>query len=72
MGRLAKVLAAGQFVVVHLSSRYRALVAYRATVLVQEGLGPAEALVRISTARNLPVPDTEAQRTWLAAFAAVF
>jgi len=69
VGHLAKVLAAGQFVVVHCRAGIGRSSLTAAAVLVREEISPADAWERISAVRGLPVPDTEAQRAWLAGFA---
>jgi protein-tyrosine phosphatase len=69
VGQLGERLAAGQFIVVHCRAGIGRSSLIAAAVLVREGLSPAEAWERISAARGLSVPDTEAQRAWLAAFA---
>jgi protein-tyrosine phosphatase len=66
--RLAERLAGGDFIVVHCRAGIGRSSLIAAAVLVREGLSPAEAWDRISVARGLQVPDTEAQRVWLAAF----
>ena len=38
------------------------------SVLVLEGMSAIDALTAIATARRTPVPDTDAQRLWLADF----
>ena len=40
-----------------------------ASLLVLAGLAPDEALQRIQIARGAPVPETTAQRDWIARFA---
>jgi protein-tyrosine phosphatase len=68
-GRLEERLAGGEFIVVHCRAGIGRSSLIAAAVLVREGLSPAEAWELISAARGLSVPDTEAQRAWLAAFA---
>lgn len=41
-----------------------------ACLLVTKGMDPATAVRRISEVRNLPVPETEAQRRWIDRYAA--
>jgi protein-tyrosine phosphatase len=69
VGQLEERIAGGEFIVVHCRAGIGRSSLIAAAVLVREGLSPAEAWERISAARGLSVPDTEAQRVWLAAFA---
>ncbi|MGA3187396.1 MAG: protein-tyrosine phosphatase family protein [Bryobacteraceae bacterium] len=41
-----------------------------AALLIEQGLGPEEAIRRVSTARHVPIPETEEQRLWIESFAA--
>ena len=68
-GQLEERLTGGEFIVVHCRAGIGRSSLIAAAVLVREGLTPAEAWELISAARGLSVPDTEAQRAWLAAFA---
>ena len=67
--QLEEHLDGAEFIVVHCRAGIGRSSLIAAAVLVREGLSPSEAWELISTARGLPVPDTEAQRAWLAAFA---
>jgi protein-tyrosine phosphatase len=69
VGQLEERLTGGEFIVVHCRAGIGRSSLIAAAVLVREGLSPEEAWERISAARGLSVPDTEAQRAWLAAFA---
>jgi hypothetical protein len=40
-----------------------------AGILIEEGMRPEEAIARVSAARNVPVPETPDQRTWINSFA---
>ena len=68
-GQLEERLTGGEFIVVHCRAGIGRSSLIAAAVLVREGLSPAEAWELISAARGLSVPDTEAQRAWLPAFA---
>jgi len=68
VGQLEERLTGGEFIVVHCRAGIGRSSLIAAAVLVREGLTPAEAWELISAARGLSVPDTEAQRAWLAAF----
>jgi len=67
--QLEERLAGGEFIVVHCRAGIGRSSLIAAAVLVREGLSPDEAWERISAARGLSVPDTEAQRAWLVPFA---
>jgi protein-tyrosine phosphatase len=41
-----------------------------AALLIEQGLGPGEAIHRVSIARHIPIPETEEQKLWLESFAA--
>jgi protein-tyrosine phosphatase len=61
-------LAAGDGVIIHCRAGIGRSSMIAACVLVALGHGPDEAFIRIATARGLPVPDTQAQAEWAAAF----
>ena len=63
--RLRDELASGRGVAVHCRAGIGRSSLLAAVVLVLEGLPPSEAWERISLARGLPVPDTEAQRRFV-------
>jgi protein-tyrosine phosphatase len=64
---LAGQLAAGRTVAVHCRQSIGRASLVAAAVLVAEGVAPDEAWARVARARGRPVPDTEAQRAWVAA-----
>ena len=41
-----------------------------AALLIEQGLGPEEAIKRVSAARRIPIPETEEQKLWIESFAA--
>ena len=69
VSQLEEHLTAGRSVVVHCRAGIGRSSLIAAAVLVREGLSAKEAWKRISAARGMTVPDTEAQREWLAAVA---
>ena len=68
--RLAAHVRAGRFVVTQCFAGIGRSTLLAGVTLVMLGIGPEQALALVSQARGLPVPDTEAQRTWLYEFAA--
>jgi protein-tyrosine phosphatase len=62
---LGEHLAAGHHVVIHCRNGIGRSSLLAAALLLREGLTPVQAWERISTARGLPVPDTDQQRAWL-------
>src|SRR3954451_15258076 len=68
--RLAAHLRSGRFVVTQCFAGIGRSTLLACAALVMLGIGPQRALQMVSEARGLPVPDTEAQRTWLYEFAA--
>ena len=66
---LHRELAAGQSVVVHCRQGIGRTGLVAACLLVSDGLGPQEAMDRLSAARGVQVPETAQQRRWIANFA---
>jgi protein-tyrosine phosphatase len=64
---LEAALDAGQNVVVHCRMGIGRSSLVAAGLLVAEGRTVSEAFEDVATARGLPVPDTDGQRTWLQA-----
>ncbi|MGH2609651.1 MAG: protein-tyrosine phosphatase family protein [Tepidiformaceae bacterium] len=62
-------LAAGQAVVAHCRMGVGRSPLIVASLLVATGLDPGDAWARVEHARGLRVPDTEAQRQWVSAWA---
>lgn len=67
LGRIAK----GQAVAIHCRAGIGRSSIIAGSVLVLDGMSAIEALAAIATARRTPVPDTDAQRDWLAGFEAM-
>jgi protein-tyrosine phosphatase len=65
---LARQLSEGRAVAIHCRAGIGRSAVIAACVLVCSGLEPDEAVALIEKARGLGVPDTEAQREWIAAF----
>jgi protein-tyrosine phosphatase len=68
--RLAAHVRSGRFVVTQCFAGIGRSTLLACTTLVMLGVGAEEALRLVTDARGLPVPDTDAQRHWLYAFAA--
>lgn len=66
---LARRVAAGEAVGVHCRQGIGRSAVLAAGVLVELGLTPADAFARIAAARGRDVPETDAQRDWVDAFA---
>jgi protein-tyrosine phosphatase len=64
---LEAALDAGQNVVVHCRMGIGRSSLVAAGLLVAEGRTVSEAFEEVATARGMPVPDTDEQRTWLQA-----
>lgn len=62
---LDSTLAAGRTVVVHCRQGIGRSGMAAACVLVLNGVEPAPAIARVSSARGLPVPETDPQREWI-------
>ena len=67
LGRIAN----GQAVAIHCRAGIGRSSIIAGSVLVLDGLSAIEALAAIATARRTPVPDTDAQRLWLADYEAM-
>jgi protein-tyrosine phosphatase len=66
--RLAGMLADGKSVAVHCRAGIGRSSLVAACALACAGIAPQIALDKIAKARGVPVPDTDAQRDWIAAF----
>jgi len=69
VGELRDALVAGATVVIHCRMGIGRSSLIAASTLVLLGVPPDEGFARLSAARGLAVPDTEAQREWVTAFA---
>lgn len=67
--RLDSTLAAGRTVVVHCRQGIGRSGMAAACVLVLNGVEPAAAIARVSSARGLAVPETAPQREWIERYA---
>lgn len=63
-------LSSGNNVIVHCRQGVGRTGLVAACMFVTKGHSPEAAVARISAARGVPVPETEAQRAWIASFAA--
>jgi len=66
---LHRELAAGQSVALHCRQGIGRTGLVAACLLVADGLGPQEAIDRLTSARGVEVPETEQQRRWIDDFA---
>jgi protein-tyrosine phosphatase len=64
-GEVEGDLEAGESVVIHCRMGIGRASMLAVGVLCAEGLSADEAWQRVESARGLPVPDTEAQRSWV-------
>jgi protein-tyrosine phosphatase len=69
LDHLQAMLADGQHVVVHCRAGIGRASLVAGALLVRDGLSPQQAWELLTTARGLPVPDTDQQRQWLQRFA---
>ncbi|MDR3692324.1 MAG: dual specificity protein phosphatase family protein [Fimbriimonas sp.] len=70
--KLVDRLTTGRNVVIHCRMGIGRSSVMAACVMTLQGIEPDEAFERISVARGIRVPDTLAQKLWVAAFAATF
>ncbi len=69
--RIDAELTAGKNLVVHCRQGIGRTGLVGACLLVTKGLSSERAVKRLSTARGLPVPETEEQRRWIDHYAAI-
>jgi protein-tyrosine phosphatase len=67
---LEEALNRGKNIVIHCRQGIGRAGLIAATLLVERGFSPSEAVQRVSAARHAPVPETAEQRAWLDSFAA--
>jgi len=70
LSQLDSKLSLGKNVTIHCRQGIGRAGLIAAALLIEQGLGPGEAIQRVSTARHIPVPETEEQRVWIESFAA--
>ncbi len=70
LGTLEKELNLGKNIVIHCRQGIGRAGLIAATLLVEKGLSPTEAVKRVSAARHTAVPETPEQRAWIDSFAA--
>lgn len=63
-------LSAGKNVVIHCRQGIGRAGLIAACLLISKGATPGEATERLSTARRIPVPETEEQKRWIEGYAA--
>jgi protein-tyrosine phosphatase len=71
LGVINKDLASGKNVLIHCRQGIGRTGLVAACLLVSQGLDPATAIDRVSSARGLPVPETDEQKHWIDRYAAV-
>lgn len=65
MGFAEEVVGKGKSIAIHCRAGIGRSSIVAAAILVSGGLDPNDALLAISKARGLPIPDTDAQRDWV-------
>jgi protein-tyrosine phosphatase len=70
IAKLDAALSHGQKVTVHCRQGIGRSALIAAGLLIEQGLGPEEAIQRVSRARNAVTPETPEQRAWIDSFAA--
>jgi len=63
-------MSRGESVVVHCREGVGHAGLIAVALLIEAGLGPEEAIRRVSKARGVSVPETAEQRLWIESFAA--
>ncbi len=71
LARIEADLSAGKNVVVHCRQGIGRTGLVAACLLITKGISPDLAIVTLSAARGIPVPETTEQRHWIEGFAAV-
>lgn len=69
ISELTDALREGRSVVVHCRGGIGRSSTIAAAILTQLGVAPEDAMSRITAARGITVPETSAQRMWVAAYA---
>lgn len=70
IGKLGSELTGGKNVAIHCRQGIGRSALIAAGLLIENGLSPAEAIQRVSSARRMPVPETPEQREWIDSFGA--
>ncbi len=65
IGKLDSELTGGNQVAIHCRQGIGRSSLIAAGLLIENGLTPAEAIQRVSSARRMPVPETPEQREWI-------
>src|SRR5579875_3719670 len=68
---LAKHLASGKNVLIHCRQGIGRAGLIAATLLVAAGQAPGEAITAVSTARDIPIPETPEQHQWIYRYSAI-
>jgi protein-tyrosine phosphatase len=70
LSELDSKLSQGKNAIVHCRQGIGRAGLIAATLLIERGLRPEEAMRRLSAARRVPIPETDEQRLWIESFAA--
>jgi protein-tyrosine phosphatase len=70
LSKIGKMLSQGKNVAIHCHQGIGRAGLMAASLLIERGLDPEEAIRRVSTARRVPIPETAEQRLWIESFAA--
>ena len=68
IGKLGSELTGGKNIAVHCRQGIGRSSLIAAGLLIEYGVSPAEAIQRVSSARQMPVPETPEQREWIDSF----
>ena len=72
LDKLNSTLSASKNVLIHCRRGIGRTGLVAACLLVRSGMSPGAAVEKVSTARGIPVPETEEQREWIDHYAAAF
>jgi len=70
LAELEEALNRGKNVAIHCRQGVGRAGLIASTLLVETGVNPSDAVLRVSAARHAPVPETAEQRAWIDSFAA--
>ncbi len=70
LAEMEEALNRGKNVAIHCRQGIGRAGLIAATLLVESGVNPSDAVLRVSTARHTSVPETAEQRAWIDSFAA--
>jgi protein-tyrosine phosphatase len=70
LAEMEEALNRGKNVAIHCRQGVGRAGLIASTLLVETGVNPSDAVLRVSAARHAPVPETAEQRAWIDSFAA--